>query len=203
MMGKTHVAMGVASSLLVFQPTTAVGCTLAIAGGALGGAVADCDILDNDYKGDALIGELIAVGVTFLMVFANKLFGGTLINEVTQNSTFSLALGGTILIFLFGFGFFSDHRTFTHSLVAAILFTVGVKFISESLWKYFFVGYLSHLVLDLLNKKGLQLFYPWDARFCLDLCYAKETANTAFMYGGLVISVILPFYLVLTGHKLF
>ena len=69
MMGKTHVAIGILSSLAIFQPTTISQCALAIAGGALGGVAADIDTVDNDYKHDALIGQLLSFGIAGIMIF--------------------------------------------------------------------------------------------------------------------------------------
>ena len=69
MMSKTHLAVGMATSLAVIQPTSFQECAIAVIGGAVGGVLADNDILDNDYHADALIGQLLAIGlvaITFL-----------------------------------------------------------------------------------------------------------------------------------------
>ena len=63
MMGKTHVFVGIASALLIVQPIDNRTLILSVAGGALGGIVADIDTLKNDYKFDALIGQILALGI--------------------------------------------------------------------------------------------------------------------------------------------
>lgn len=63
MMGKTHLAMGVAVATLVLCPTDVSSCLIVVSGGALGGIVADIDTVKNDYENDALIAQLIAIAV--------------------------------------------------------------------------------------------------------------------------------------------
>ncbi|MGL4911220.1 MAG: metal-dependent hydrolase [Romboutsia sp.] len=68
------------------------------------------------------------------------------------------------------------HRGFTHS----ILFVSFIAFLSEMLVLYtndnivficlcsgFFVGYISHLLLDLMTKEGIEVFYPVSINFSL------------------------------------
>ena len=53
------------------------------------------------------------------------------------------------------------------------------------------IGYLSHLILDILNKRPVPVLYPIGKGFCLNLCYTGKTANTFFMFVGLVGTVFL------------
>ena len=74
MMSKTHLAMGMAVALAVVQPKQANECIAALIGGAAGGVLADIDTLDNDYKSDALVGQLLATGITvFLLTSVNSI----------------------------------------------------------------------------------------------------------------------------------
>lgn len=75
MMGKTHVAVGVLVALLVFQPTTIAACAATIAGGALGGSAADIDAIKTDHNHDALLGQLIPVGITGAMLLVEHFLG--------------------------------------------------------------------------------------------------------------------------------
>jgi len=77
MMSKTHIAMGVAVSMLITHPESPETCLLSIAGGTIGGVLADIDTLKNDSpKKDALIGQLISLGISvvvFLLDYFLKL----------------------------------------------------------------------------------------------------------------------------------
>lgn len=58
-------------------------------------------------------------------------------------------------------GYVFDHRGFFHSLPALILFTLIVsRFVGIITTFAFFIGYLSHLLLDTLNKQGIYWLYP-------------------------------------------
>lgn len=100
-------------------------------------------------------------------------------------------------------GLFSSYRQFTHSLVATFLFSVAIALIYTPVAKYFFVGYLSHLLIDLLNHKGIQLFFPSSKTMCLSLFYADDIENTILMYAGLICTIVMSFLLISKGHKLF
>ncbi len=56
------------------------------------------------------------------------------------------------------------------------------------------VGYFSHIVLDLFNKKKVQLFYPFKSGFCFGICYANKTMNKGLMYLGVVVSFVMILY---------
>ena len=55
-------------------------------------------------------------------------------------------------------------------------------------------GYISHIIIDLLNKKNVQVFFPIGKGFCFGLCYANKLGNKVLMYGGLGISILLLLY---------
>lgn len=56
---------------------------------------------------------------------------------------------------------FKPHRkNITHSLLGALLFTSPILMFSHTYAVLFFIGYLSHLLLDCFNRTGVPLFYP-------------------------------------------
>lgn len=59
------------------------------------------------------------------------------------------------------------HRGFIHTLFPALgLFALLYSFGSFSLGAAAFLGYMSHLVLDMLTPGGIRLFYPfWGKEF--------------------------------------
>jgi inner membrane protein len=63
-----------------------------------------------------------------------------------------------IIAFLF------EHRGFFHSLIAAILFSIGAYYLfggTEYSWAIF-LGYSSHLILDLLSHQGIMPIHPFS-----------------------------------------
>ncbi len=189
MMGKTHLTIGIATSLIVMSPTNFKECIIAV-GGAIGGVAADIDILDNDYKHDALIGQLLALSISGISLLLDYFLNLGICQYMMGRNTVLIGIGVVAYMILLISGFISDHRTFTHSLIALLLFSLAIYFICPIIALAYFVGYFSHLSLDLLNKKKVPLLYPKGKRICFKLCYAGKTANTVFMYSGLILSVV-------------
>ncbi|OCL26511.1 hydrolase [Orenia metallireducens] len=63
------------------------------------------------------------------------------------------------------------HRGFTHSLLGFILFgfltkeLIDLNWISQLIWYGLLIGYVSHILADMLNVHGIPLFYPNDRKF--------------------------------------
>jgi len=185
MMSKTHLSVGMAAALAVSPITNVNTCLLALAGGAIGGVIADVDILDNDYESDALTGELIALGITVIFAIVDFFSNGGVCNYVVNNSICAI-IGAIGFFILWIIGYNCDHRKFTHSLLALVLFSLCVALIYPELGVAFAFGYFSHLLLDILNKKGIQLLFPLKIGICLKLCYASKFANKLFMILGFI-----------------
>ena len=196
MMGKTHVAVGVALSLAVFQPDSAEKMLLAIAGGAIGGIICDIDCLDNDNTGDAIVGQGVALGLTLAMLVFDKILHTNILNTILATNKIMLGVGSVLFGITFLKGFMSDHRTFSHSFLAMGLFCIAWFFICAEIIPYFIVGFISHLFLDVLNKKKVKILYPFDFGICFYLFYANGVANQIFMWGGLAVSIGCIIYLV-------
>lgn len=192
MMSKTHVTVGIASSLglaLSFQnsPNNVL---VAIAFGAMGGTAPDVDILDDDYKHDALIGQLIPLSLCVFMLGLDWLFHfGILSSIISQNILAIVGIIGYLILYIKGYH--SEHRGFTHSFLSLLLFSIAISFIYPLAVPFYAIGYFSHLAIDLLNKKGIQLFFPFKPKPCLKLCYASKTGNMILMFVGLVASIVL------------
>lgn len=189
MMSKTHVAVGMATSLLMLQPNNPKDCIISIVGGAIGGVAADIDILDRDYKKDALIGQLLAFSISCIALVIDYFLELGICMFIQERNIFFVGLGGIMYLALWIVGYVSDHRKFTHSFLAMILFSISVYLLCPLVVGAYLIGYLSHLLLDLLNKKRVPLFYPVGKGFCFKLCYAGKSANKAFMYLGFITTV--------------
>ncbi len=188
MMGKTHLAMGIAASLLVTQPQTAGECILSVIGGSIGGVLADIDILDTDSH-DSLNVQLFSMGITFILLILDKFFHLGICDGIFQNGILLPIVGFASFAILWVLGVFSAHRAFTHSFTAVILYSAAVFLIYPALAIPFAVGYLSHLALDVLNKKKLPLLYPLKFGICLKLCYANKAANEIFFHIGIAVTI--------------
>ncbi|TDX51621.1 metal-dependent hydrolase [Orenia marismortui] len=63
------------------------------------------------------------------------------------------------------------HRGLTHSILGFILFALLSKelikynWINRIIWYGLLIGYISHILSDMLNVHGIPLFYPNDKKF--------------------------------------
>lgn len=198
MLGKTHVAVGVAAALVVLQPISVGQCMCAVAGGALGGMI--CDIDGNwgtenpEYPvADALFFAIVLA----LAALFDWLFGDGLCDWIASHVSLLVVPPAIAMAALLAFGRASGHRSFMHSLAGCAAFTTCVYFLAEPIAWAFALGYLSHLALDLLNKSGEQLFWPLKIRLCLKFFPANGRANDVALAISIVVSVcMLPYLLV-------
>lgn len=201
MMGRTHFAVGMAASLAVslqvMQPQNVSDCLIALAGGAVGGVLADADTIDNDYNHDALIGQLLGFAVLVMVMAIDYFMKLGVCEYVIHNNTNTSIIAGIAFIILYIIGVASEHRSFTHSLLAMLLFSFCFGLVVQRLGFFVLVGYASHLLLDLLNKKDVPLLYPRKKGICFKVCYANKTANTVFMFAGFITTIGLLGYLLI------
>ena len=188
MMGKTHFTIGLATSLLVMRPDSLGECAAALIAGSFGGITPDVDTMNQSNSSrvflHALVTTLGALVVDFFMDLG-------ICEAILANQTRAL-IGLIGFVTLWIFGYFSDHRTFTHSLTAMFLFSLCVGCIYEPLALCYMAAYLSHLLLDMLNKKKIPLLYPLDFGVAFKFCYASSKVDTVFWYiGGIVSAVML------------
>lgn len=189
-MGKTHISMGIASAVLITQPSTVGGCIVAIVGGSAGGIICDIEVHSNRYMRDALHARIIVAAVAAVSLLADALMRGPITSYIKQTDVTILLVGAAVVVGVSIFGRFQAHRTFTHSLLALLLLTAGVAMVCLPLTVAFAIGFLSHVLLDLLNKKRVQLLYPSKVgNLCLGLCYANRIVNKAFLVLGVLGSV--------------
>lgn len=184
MMGNTHLAMGIAAALAAMAPDTYSGCLTAVIGGAVGGVLADIDILDNDNQGEGVGVHFMAVAITVLALAIDYFFRLGVCDYFIGCDKDLLIRALGVFIGLCVFGVLSGHRKFTHSIIAMAAFTFTVKAIYQPLALPFLAGYTSHIALDLLNKRKIRLLYPLKWGVCFDLCYAGKTANKILMIIG-------------------
>lgn len=99
MMSKTHIAIGAATALVGTAPMTPGECAIAVIGGVIGGIVADNDILDNDYLGDALFGQICAAGITALILFIDFVLGSGIVKSMLESR--ALLITGIVIFAIF------------------------------------------------------------------------------------------------------
>lgn len=91
------------------------------------------------------------------------------------------------------------HRTLTHSIIF-ILLLMMISFPMSPLYFWvFIVSYASHPLIDLLNERGIQLFWPLPMKIRLLPKFIAidtgSTSETVFRWLLLAITLLIPFKL--------
>lgn len=196
MMGKTHIAVGIAAAYMIMQPKSTTEFVVATVGGSIGGIMTDVDVkIDRSNKFaqkasmDALYGEILAIAISICALIGNYFTGGQVIQNIISHWHTAL-IGAVIFIVLTVIGEISKHRDRTHSILALALFTVAVALISIPIGIAFLIGYGTHLLIDLLNKSPIRMLYPLKKGICFKVCYADRLGNELLLVGGVGVIVL-------------
>lgn len=195
MLGKTHAAAGVATALLFSNPTGIAGVGLIAAFGCIGALLPDVD--SKNSIANKKLDSVIKVTTLASIVVAVLLFimHGRNMEVASANKINSLALVKVIafisLLCISFIGSKTPHRSFTHSLEFTALTTLCVYFIYSSAALPFAIGILSHLALDLLNKKKLSLVWCLRIRAGFGLVPANGQTNSFCYYLFVLASIVL------------
>lgn len=190
MLGKTHLAAGIAVTLGITQPASLSELLLAIDLGAAGALISDIDV-GTSYSRQEADKTLLAVGslVGAMMLLDHFFHIGILSRILSHSGAARIFVGILLLSGICVMGREQPHRTFMHSFLALILLNTALGLIYERMIPYFTIGFLSHLGLDLLNRKGLRLFYPWKKKFALRLVSSGGFVNQLLFLLGWIASI--------------
>ena len=167
MTGKTHLVFGLALALAALEPRGVPAVCGAVAGAAIGSVIADIDMQAAGNRAERKVILPAALGVTVLAFIVDAFLGGALRDTLIAQAD---ALDFVCLALFLGAclaGAIAGHRSFMHSLTALGLLGGLCALFAPPLAPAFAIGYGSHLLLDLTNKKGLPLLFPFKRRQCL------------------------------------
>lgn len=156
MTGKTHMAIGIATGLVLSRgepAQTQLVFTLSCAIGAL--------IPDLDHPKAKLNQNFLLIKNKFfsILLYLALTIGFVYLYITKENLIFALLAITAFLISM------STHRGFTHSILGYLLVTSIVRILSldynmPNVYLGFASGYISHIIADFLTVKGIKLFYP-------------------------------------------
>ena len=182
------MAIGLGTALTVLNPDNlgelVVGSALAVAGSVM----PDMDI--ERSKGSQMGSRVVAGSAIIVALWTMMGRGGGV--HVTRIVT--AAIIASILTIL---GMRSQHRTATHSLLGIALASIPVYMVFGSWYIWFIVGYASHILSDMLNKKEVKVLYPSDKGVCFGLCRAGGTVDKALLIAFTAIIVIRYYQIIL------
>ena len=188
-MSKTHIAVGIATALTATQPQSAEAFCIAVLGGSIGGVICDLDNQFSHASRDARLGSLLTMGIVAAVLLLDfRLHAGigrAIFTMRTPRQWAGMAgFAGVCLLCIC-----SAHRSFSHSLLALVLFCGALHLTGSPILFSFACGFLSHILLDVLNRRPVSILFPLSRGVCLDLFYADGVANAVLGALGLLAAI--------------
>lgn len=185
------MAVGIAAALAAVQPTTLQELLFSVSGGVVGSLISDIDIGTSESHRDADKITLLTISVISVFIALDYFFHTDIITKIiTQNSHSKLLFGILLFIGICAFGKEQPHRSFMHSFFALLLLNFALSLVYGEIVPYFSVGFLSHLALDVLNKKRLRLLYPLNWGISFNFFSSRGFANKVFFILGNVVTAL-------------
>lgn len=191
MLGKTHLAVGIAVSMTILRPDTLPELITGLGAASVGALISDIDVGTTDAHRDADIVTVMAVFAAAFVVILDQVFHVGIWQMLMQKSSFARIIPGLLaFIGVCAFGKEQPHRSFMHSFLALFLLSALVGVIFPTAMPYFALAFLSHLATDIFNYKRVRLLYPMKkGGFCLKLFRAKGFANRVLFLAGSAVSL--------------
>lgn len=177
MMGVTHVFAGALAAMVLAESGSPGDCLAALIGGSLGGIICDIDLGESGGGLEAKRAGQLAGVIALAGLAADLILDAGILRSIQSKSGLELEAGVFCLLMMCVWGRHQPHRGGTHSLLAVILFSACVEVISGMLGRPFLIGMMSHLALDIFNRRPLPLLYPLRGGVCLGLCRADGLAD--------------------------
>lgn len=191
MTGKTHMAAGIAASLVVTGPKTPKEMLICITVAAVGAVISDIDVSTSDARREfnrflGIAGFILLTA--FLLEYYFK-FG--IFRAVRQHGYLEIAIGFGLFLAICLFGKKQPHRSFMHSLLALALLTGSVYLMFPAAAFPFAVAMASHIGLDMLNKRKVKLFYPFRKGIACSMCRADGTVSSTIFYSAFLVDLVI------------
>lgn len=198
MSGKTHLAMGVASALVIIRPMTLSDLIVCTGAAIIGSLICDIDIKTSNSRSafNTILGIIVILSI--IEGYINYRFNFSIMIMILEESNMYRLLSG-IAVFIVTCIVCKEfpHRTFTHSALGVLLFSLIVFYIFPDMMMPFAVAMVSHIVLDMMNKKAVLVWYPLKRGASLGVCTASGKVNNILCIAGTFICVgYFYFYLI-------
>lgn len=194
MLRDTHIAAGVSAALLFTHPQGLLPAIGVMLSAVCGSVISD---IDADWswarkQADVLICAAAAGLEAAVLVATVSGQIASVVDAVGAAGCIGKLAAWVLAVILCLFGMRQEHRGFIHSITAGAALTACVyAALSRQQACAFLAGFLSHIVLDLMNHKDLKLFWPAKKGICLHLCVSDGAANRLLGAAFLVTAVLL------------
>lgn len=184
MLGKAHLTIGMAAAWTLAMPETVPAALPVIAGAAAGSLICDIDCDSPSERNDASRQRVLAAVIVAAALIYDKAVDGGMWRSIAESGSYLWCAGVAGLVVTVAFANVSSHRGFSHSITAMLLETGFLYLIFPQCAKPFAIAFVTHILLDISNKKRVRLFYPAKKGVSLGLFYADRMANKVCEIAG-------------------
>lgn len=197
MTGRTHLAIGTATALWVTKPSDIPSFLICIGVAAVGSVISDIDVKTSTSHRQLNWIMGCAAAIILVAFFAEYKWNiGLLKSFLESGNIMRVVLSFLVFLAVCQFGKHRPHRSFMHSFLGCLILSQIIYFVFPKAAIYFAVAMLSHIALDMLNKKEVGLLYPMRGGFCLKLCSADGIMNRMLFRIGIVGSIFISIQLI-------
>jgi inner membrane protein len=196
MLGKTHFVVGITAGLALLAPGSLQELIVGTGAATIGSVISDIDVdtSESHEKADTIIA--VALVAATAVVAVEEIWHIGLFDHLMQNSSaLRITTGIAGFLILCAYGKEQPHRSFMHSIAALGLLTGCVYIFFPVAAPYFAIAFLTHLILDLTNKKKMKLFWPSKQGLSLGLFTAQGWINQVLFGVGSLTAVGMFIYM--------
>jgi len=174
----THIVCANALALAFIRPDSPTSLLLTLGAATIGGTISDIDVSDKEHKKYIILYSIIALVSVLVLGLLELIFHIGINDWIINNSSYArINICLLLTIGLCYYGYLNPHRSFLHSFLGVFLLILLCYIGFRVAVIPFSIGIISHIILDLFNKKGLWLFYPMKKKFSLKLCVYNGEVN--------------------------
>lgn len=195
MTGKTHLASGIAASFSVVLPRTPKEVLVCLGAAMVGAVISDIDVSTSEARRN--FNKLLGTVAVLLLIagFLEYYVSFPILNMARQYGYLLTIAGFFLFLIVCIYGKGQPHRSFMHSLLALALLAGSIYMIFPPAVFPFVIAMASHILLDLLNKRRVKLFYPFRKGIALSVCRSDGTVNTILFYAAVLIDFVMAVWI--------
>lgn len=193
MTSKTHFAVGIASAVFLTMPENFRDLILCLGTAGIGSVISDVDATTSESKKGLKKVILFSLSSVLFICLSDKYLKTDIVSYFRSDAALTRLITGILmLITICVIGEKCPHRTFMHSLPGTALTVFSTFIILPSASVYMLISMLSHILLDMTNKKKIRILYPLKKpKIGFGLFYADRIANKLLFIIGSALSVLL------------
>ena len=187
---RTHMTAANASMLLILNPQTPKELLIAMSACTIGSVISDLDIRTSDAHKYIDAVTIVTFIFTIIFYICDLKYNYGIFSSIKNGPFYLPILGILIILGTTFFGSHQPHRSFLHSFFGAFVLTLTTYLCFGNVWIPFLIGIISHILLDLFNKKSIRLFYPSKKGYYFNLCEYGGLLDKILFYVSLIICIL-------------